>query len=140
VEKDRSLERRFQAVKVPAPSEDESHSGDRRSARALREVPCRELHRTSSALCRLTCRTGTFPTAFADKAIDLIDEAGARVKLRQASVPEEVGEVQKRVKFITPTRMESRLRRTNSRRRAFIPKKSAKRRKPARLAGALQTG
>src|SRR5260370_561499 len=36
-----------------------------------------------------------------DKAIDLIDEAGARVKLRQATVPEEVGEVQKRVKFIT---------------------------------------
>src|SRR5204863_293729 len=35
------------------------------------------------------------------KAIDLIDEAGARVKLRQATVPEEVGEVQKRVKFIT---------------------------------------
>src|SRR5258708_18882257 len=41
-----------------------------------------------------------------DKAIDLIDEAGARVKLRQATVPEEVGEVQKRVKFITH-RMES---------------------------------
>ncbi len=31
----------------------------------------------------------------------MIDEAGARVKLRQATVPEEVGEVQKRVKFIT---------------------------------------
>jgi len=42
-----------------------------------------------------------------DKAIDLIDEAGARVKLRQATVPEEVGEVQKRVKFITH-RMETR--------------------------------
>ena len=36
----------------------------------------------------------------------MIDEAGARVKLRQASVPGEVGEVQKRVKFITH-RMES---------------------------------
>ena len=41
-----------------------------------------------------------------DKAIDLLDEAGARVKLRQATVPEEVSEVQKRVKFITH-RMES---------------------------------
>src|SRR5260370_39321612 len=33
--------------------------------------------------------------------MELIDEGGARVKLRQATVPEEVGEVQKRVKFIT---------------------------------------
>src|SRR5258705_83005 len=35
-----------------------------------------------------------------DKAIDLIDEAGARVKLRQTSLPEELTEVQKRIKFI----------------------------------------
>ena len=35
-----------------------------------------------------------------DKAIDLIDEAGARVKLRQTSLPEEITEVQKRIKFI----------------------------------------
>src|SRR5208282_5736821 len=36
-----------------------------------------------------------------DKAIDLIDEAGARVKLRQSMLPEEITEVQKRIKFIT---------------------------------------
>src|SRR5207245_11231454 len=35
-----------------------------------------------------------------DKAIDLIDEAGARVKLRQSSLPDEITEVQKRIKFI----------------------------------------
>ena len=35
-----------------------------------------------------------------DKAIDLVDEAGARVKLRQTSQPEEITEVQKRIKFI----------------------------------------
>ncbi|HLB86043.1 MAG TPA: ATP-dependent Clp protease ATP-binding subunit, partial [Terriglobales bacterium] len=35
-----------------------------------------------------------------DKAIDLIDEAGACVKLRQTSLPEEITEVQKRIKFI----------------------------------------
>ena len=35
-----------------------------------------------------------------DKAIDLIDEAGARVKLRQSALPEEITEVQKRIKFI----------------------------------------
>ena len=35
-----------------------------------------------------------------DKAIDLIDEAGARVKLRQTTLPDEVAEIQKRIKFI----------------------------------------
>ena len=30
----------------------------------------------------------------------MIDEAGARVKLRQTSLPEEITEVQKRIKFI----------------------------------------
>src|SRR5882757_8840087 len=35
-----------------------------------------------------------------DKAIDLIDEAGARVKLRQSTLPEEITEIQKRIKFI----------------------------------------
>src|ERR1019366_3884485 len=35
-----------------------------------------------------------------DKAIDLIAEAGARVELRQTTLPEELTEVQKRIKFI----------------------------------------
>ncbi|MBI3471667.1 MAG: ATP-dependent Clp protease ATP-binding subunit, partial [Candidatus Solibacter usitatus] len=35
-----------------------------------------------------------------DKAIDLIDEAGARVKLRQTTLPSEVAEIQKRIKFV----------------------------------------
>jgi ATP-dependent Clp protease ATP-binding subunit ClpC len=35
-----------------------------------------------------------------DKAIDLIDEAGARVKLKQTTLPAEVSEIQKRIKFI----------------------------------------
>ena len=35
-----------------------------------------------------------------DKAIDLIDEAGARVKLRQTTLPDEVADIQKRIKFI----------------------------------------
>ena len=41
-----------------------------------------------------------------DKAIDLIDEAGARVKLRQTTLPSEVADIQKRIKFIVH-RMES---------------------------------
>jgi len=35
-----------------------------------------------------------------DKAIDLIDEAGARVKLKQTTLPADVSEIQKRIKFI----------------------------------------
>ena len=35
-----------------------------------------------------------------DKAVDLVDEAGARVKLRQSTLPEEMIDVQKRIKFV----------------------------------------
>ncbi len=35
-----------------------------------------------------------------DKAIDLIDEAGARVKLRSISVPEELINIQRRIRII----------------------------------------
>ena len=35
-----------------------------------------------------------------DKAIDLIDEAGARVKLRQTTLPSDLADIQKRIKFI----------------------------------------
>jgi ATP-dependent Clp protease ATP-binding subunit ClpC len=38
--------------------------------------------------------------ALPGKALELLDAAGARVKLRETSLPEEVAEVQKRIKFI----------------------------------------
>jgi ATP-dependent Clp protease ATP-binding subunit ClpC len=106
VEKDRSLERRFQAVKVPAPTEDEAVqviNGVRERYEKFHAVSY-----TDEALRYSVYLSNRYiPDRFLpDKAIDLIDEAGARVKLRQASVPEEVSEVQKRVKFITH-RMES---------------------------------
>src|SRR6201987_2035669 len=106
VEKDRSLERRFQAVKVPAPNEADA-------IRILFGIKERyeKFHAvayTDQAIQFAVSHSNRYiPDRFLpDKAIDLIDEAGARVKLRQASVPEEVSEVQKRVKFITH-RMES---------------------------------
>src|SRR6202030_1622108 len=106
VEKDRSLERRFQAVKVPAPNEEEAVQviqGVRERYEKFHAVSY-----TDEALRYSVYLSNRYiPDRFLpDKAIDLIDEAGARVKLRQATVPEEVGEVQKRVKFITH-RMES---------------------------------
>src|SRR5229473_1254121 len=101
VEKDRSLERRFQSVKVPAPDEEEAVlviQGVRERYEKFHAVSY-----TDEALRYSVYLSNRYiPDRFLpDKAIDLIDEAGARVKLRQATVPEEVGEVQKRVKFIT---------------------------------------
>ena len=101
VEKDRSLERRFQSVKVPAPGEDEA-------IRVLQGVRDRyeKFHAvsyTEDAIRYAVYLSNRYiPDRFLpDKAIDLLDEAGSRVKLRQAMLPDEVSEVQKRVKFIT---------------------------------------
>ncbi|MGC1258622.1 MAG: ATP-dependent Clp protease ATP-binding subunit, partial [Candidatus Acidiferrales bacterium] len=101
VEKDRSLERRFQAVKVSAPNEEEA-------IRVLQGVRDRyeKFHAvsyTDEAIQYAVYLSNRYiPDRFLpDKAIDLLDEAGSRVKLRQAMLPDEVSEVQKRVKFIT---------------------------------------
>ncbi len=101
MEKDRSLERRFQAVKVGAPSEDEAIQvleGVRERYEKFHAVSY-----TDEAIRYAVYLSSRYiPDRFLpDKAIDLIDEAGARVKLRQATLPDEVAEVQKRVKFIT---------------------------------------
>jgi ATP-dependent Clp protease ATP-binding subunit ClpC len=101
VERDRSLERRFQAVKVSAPNEEEA-------IRVLQGVRDRyeKFHAvsyTDEAIQYAVYLSNRYiPDRFLpDKAIDLVDEAGSRVKLRQAMLPDEVSEVQKRVKFIT---------------------------------------
>src|ERR1700687_3433579 len=101
VEKDRSLERRLQAVQVGAPSEHDPIQvleGVRERYEKFHAVSY-----TDEAIRYAVYLSSRYiPDRFlADKAIDLIDEAGARVKLRQAMLPEEVAEVQKRVKFIT---------------------------------------
>src|SRR5580765_4552137 len=82
IEKDRSLERRFQAVKVPPPSEDEAVSileGVRERYESFHQV-----HYTDEALEAAVRQSHRYiPDRFLpDKAIDVIDEAGARVKLR----------------------------------------------------------
>src|SRR5213082_3167236 len=82
IEKDRSLERRFQAVKVPPPSEDEAVSileGVRERYESFHQV-----RYTDDALeAAVRQSTRYIPDRFLpDKAIDVIDEAGARVKLR----------------------------------------------------------
>ncbi len=106
IERDRSLERRFQAVKVPPPNEEEALSvlnGIKERYEKFHAVSY-----TDEALRFAVQHASRYiPDRFLpDKAIDLLDEAGARVKLRQSTVPDDLAELQKRLKFITH-RMES---------------------------------
>ena len=63
IEKDRSLERRFQAVKVPPPNESRRHQDSVRDQGPLREVPCGHATPTTPSTSRCRIRTATFPTA-----------------------------------------------------------------------------
>ncbi len=85
IEKDRSLERRFQAVKVPPPTEEEAVEildGVRERYESFHQV-----RYTDEALEAAVYQSNRYiPDRFLpDKAIDVIDEAGARVKLRVRS-------------------------------------------------------
>jgi len=100
IEKDRSLERRFQAVKVPPPQEVDAIKilfGIKERYEKFHAVTY-----TDEALRSSVYHSNRYiPDRFLpDKAVDLIDEAGARVKLRQSSLPEEMTDVQKRIKFV----------------------------------------
>src|SRR5262249_60676013 len=84
IDKDRSLERRFQAVKVDPPSEKET-------IEVLTGVKDRyeQFHHvdyTQEAIEAAVYQSNRYITDrfLPDKAIDLIDEAGARAKLRDA--------------------------------------------------------
>src|SRR6476660_1394139 len=100
IEKDRSLERRFQAVKVPPPNEEDAIKilfGIKERYEKFHAVAY-----TDEAIENAVHASTRFiPDRFLpDKAIDLIDEAGARVKLRQTTLPGEVADIQKSIKFI----------------------------------------
>jgi ATP-dependent Clp protease ATP-binding subunit ClpC len=82
IERDRSLERRFQAVKVPAPNDAETIGildGIKDRYESYHNV-----HYTDDAIEAAVLQSSRYlPERFQpDKAIDVIDEAGARVKLR----------------------------------------------------------
>jgi ATP-dependent Clp protease ATP-binding subunit ClpC len=100
IEKDRSLERRFQAIKVAPPSERESVT----ILNGIKEKyeTFHQLKYTDEALQASVYLSNRYiPDRFLpDKAIDIIDEAGARVKLRTTSVPEEVVNIQRRLRVI----------------------------------------
>ncbi len=100
IEKDRSLERRFQAIKVVPPSEVESVT----ILHGIKEKyeTFHQLKYTDEALQASVYLSNRYiPDRFLpDKAIDVIDEAGARVKLRTTSLPEEMVNIQRRIRVI----------------------------------------
>ncbi|HSD51714.1 MAG TPA: ATP-dependent Clp protease ATP-binding subunit, partial [Candidatus Methylomirabilis sp.] len=97
VEKDRALERRFQAIHVGPPSVDET-------IQILREIKDRyEAHHQAIitdeavvAAARLSQRY-IADRFLPDKAIDVIDEAGARARLKGMMLPSELREMENEV-------------------------------------------
>ncbi len=100
VEKDRALSRRFQGITVRQPTEDET-------IEILRGVQSRyeEFHGVTyseEAIRTAVSHAGRYITdrAFPDKAIDVLDEAGARVKLRQISSTSSLRQVQAEIQRV----------------------------------------
>ena len=99
IEKDRSLERRFQAIKVDPPSEKET-------VQVLMGVKDRyetfhHVEYTHEAIEAAVYQSSRYITDrfLPDKAIDLIDEAGARAKLRDAEANAEMGDIQRSLRM-----------------------------------------
>ena len=106
IEKDRSLERRFQAIKVDPPAEKEAIEiilGIKDRYESFHHVEY-----TREALEAAVYQSSRYITDrfLPDKAIDLVDEAGARAKLREAGYSEEFGEINKSIR-VAVEQMES---------------------------------
>merc|ERR1719375_887946 len=90
IEKDPALERRFQPVNVPEPSVDETVQilGGLRERYEMHH----KLRYTDEALEAAAQYSSQYISDrfLPDKAIDLIDEAGSRVRLRNDQIPDEV--------------------------------------------------
>ncbi len=97
-ESDKALERRFQVVTVDEPSEDDAIS----ILRGLKERY--ESHhkiniRDEAIVAAVQLSTRYITERFLpDKAIDLIDEAAAKLRLEMNSMPEELDEVERKIR------------------------------------------
>ena len=98
IEKDPALERRFQPVTVPEPSVEETIQ----ILKGLREryESHHKLRYTDEALEAAATFSNQYISDrfLPDKAIDLIDEAGSRVRLQHAQLPEEARELDKELR------------------------------------------
>jgi len=97
IERDAALERRFQQVYVGGPSVEETIS----ILRGLKEKY--EVHHgvkiKDSALVAAATLSNRYITDrfLPDKAIDLIDEAGSRIRIEIDSMPEEIDELERKI-------------------------------------------
>ena len=98
IEKDKALERRFQPVLVDEPSVEDTIS----ILRGLKERY--EVHHgiriADSAIVAAATLSNRYITErfLPDKAIDLIDEAGAKLRTEIDSMPEEIDEIERHIK------------------------------------------
>lgn len=89
-EKDKALERRFQVVMVDEPDRDDTVS-ILRGIREKYEAHHKVIIRDEAIIAAVDLSTRYITDRFLpDKAIDLIDEAAARLRLEMNSVPEEI--------------------------------------------------
>jgi ATP-dependent Clp protease ATP-binding subunit ClpB len=97
-EKDKALERRFQTVMVDEPAEEDAIS----ILRGLKEryETHHKINITDAAIVSAVQLSNRYITDrfLPDKAIDLIDEAAARLRLEMNSMPEELDEVERRIR------------------------------------------
>jgi ATP-dependent Clp protease ATP-binding subunit ClpB len=97
IEKDKALERRFQAVMVDEPSMEDSIS----ILRGIKEKY--ELHhgvriKDDAVIAAVELSTRYISDRFLpDKAIDLMDEAAAKLRLEMDSMPEELDELNRKI-------------------------------------------
>ena len=101
IEKDAALERRFQPVTVGEPSEEEAVEilkGLRDKYEAHHHVKISD--QAISAAVKLSSRYIS-DRFLPDKAIDLIDEAGSRVKLRSYTPPRDIRELEDEIKTVS---------------------------------------
>ncbi|OPX88679.1 MAG: Negative regulator of genetic competence ClpC/MecB [Pelotomaculum sp. PtaB.Bin104] len=97
IEKDAALERRFQPITVPEPTVDETIQilrGLRDKYEAHHRV--RITDAALEAAARLSSRYIT-DRFLPDKAIDLVDEAGSRVRLQALTAPPDLKELEKKL-------------------------------------------
>lgn len=100
IEKDGALERRFQKVMVEPTTADETVA-------ILRNIKYRYEHHhhveySDDAILACVKLTDRYVTdrAFPDKAIDALDEVGARVHLQHAQMPPEISEKEKEISYV----------------------------------------
>jgi ATP-dependent Clp protease ATP-binding subunit ClpC len=100
IEKDRSLLRRFQAINVAPPSEDETLQileGVKERYEAFHKVKYSDTAIRSAVYQSNRYITDRF---FPDKAIDILDEAGAKVKLRRVADTQNLRRLESEIRSI----------------------------------------